>query len=222
MSWSFPVCSQLHFNHSVWQTVEWLKHRSSLHPICTSTRAKGKPPCTVLPDASVKKSIFLTHFCFGTYNQFTLCHSDKELWWDASLLFIHTTVLREQTKADWKVIFGLLVIFTLFMFAFCVCLSVLQWPWRLILAGSCWRTHTCSTQEQVSWCWDQCLWSAASCLWASLALSWVNHPLMLLYHIHMPYIHGLKFTHKVPNASKNQSWRVYETVLLFSWPVTLF
>ncbi len=113
MSWSFPVCSQLHFNHSVWQTVEWLKHRSSLHPICTSTRAKGKPPCTVLPDASVKKSIFLTHFCFGTYNQFTLCHSDKELWWDASLLFIHTTVLREQTKADWKVIFGLLVIFTL-------------------------------------------------------------------------------------------------------------
>ncbi len=108
------------------------------------------------------------------------------------------------------------------MFAFCVCLSVLQWPWRLILAGSCWRTHTCSTQEQVSWCWDQCLWSAASCLWASLALSWVNHPLMLLYHIHMPYIHGLKFTHKVPNASKNQSWRVYETVLLFSWPVTFF
>lgn len=123
MSWSFPVCSQLHFNHSVWQTVEWLKHRSSLHPICTSTRAKGKPPCTVLPDASVKKSIFLTHFCFGTYNQFTLCHSDKELWWDASLLFIHTTVLREQTKADWKVIFGLLVIFTL-SYVCILCLSV--------------------------------------------------------------------------------------------------
>ncbi len=52
----------------------------------------------------MKKLIFLAHFCLGTYNQFTVCHSDKELQWDSSLLFIHTTVLCEQTKADCKVI----------------------------------------------------------------------------------------------------------------------
>lgn len=39
------------------------------------------------------------------------------------ITFIHTTVLLEQTKADWKVIFGLLVIFTL-SYVCSLCLSV--------------------------------------------------------------------------------------------------